>query len=320
MSRWLRPLILITILACLMVLPASTKAASDFSAQDVIAAVNALRTGSGLAAYQVDAGLMKIAQQHSEHQASINEATHTHSNGQSAGDMGLVENIAMGDLGFLTVDYVISPIWADALHMKTMVGFTSGSMGVGVASNDTNTFVTLDVRVSGAVTSIQSASLGVAQAQAAASSTPAPFVPIVTNTPGADGSIVHIVQSGETLWEIALSYGLKVADILELNGLSAGSNNISVGQKLIIRGPVTATPTLPPAASSTPTLQPTRTPKPPTPTRTPTRFVTATPSPTPTRPPLIKLPPMANSKSLAYGLIGLGVIGLVALLLTSFRK
>jgi len=36
---------------------------------------------------------------------------------------------------------------------------------------------------------------------------------IITSTPNPDGSIVHIVQEGETLWDISLAYGVPGAEI-----------------------------------------------------------------------------------------------------------
>lgn len=94
-------------------------------------------------------------------------------------------------------------------------------------------------------------------------------------TPNPDGSIVHIVESGESLYSIAVDYGVTIATIKELNNLS--SNDINVGQKLIIRLGSSPTPTTP----VTPTLAPTRTPRP-TSTVTVTRRPTHTPSPTST--------------------------------------
>jgi LysM repeat protein len=155
---------------------------------------------------------------------------------------------------------------------------------------------------------------------AEATGTPAPFVPLITNTPQADGSIIHIVSSGETLWEIALSYGVKVADILQLNGLSANSNAIYVGQKLIIRLPLTATPTTPVTPSETATRQPSRTPRPPTPTRTQTLSPTPSPAPTSTKAPLLSLPISPDNKTIAYVLIAVGVVGLFVVLIAGFRK
>lgn len=159
-----------------------------------------------------------------------------------------------------------------------------------------------------------------AVAQAALTNTPPPFVPLTTNTPQADGSIIHVVASGETLWEIALSYGVSVADLRQLNGLSSTSNAIYDGQKLIIRLPVTATATTPVTPSATATRQPSRTPHPPTQTRTPTITSTPSPSPTSTKAPLFSLPNLPDNKTIAYILIGLGVIGLFVILITGFRK
>jgi LysM repeat protein len=294
--------------------------AQDLSADDVIAAVNNLRSGAGLPVYKVDPWLMGYAQEHSEYQARIDTSTHQHSDGLLPGARGVWENVAMGDKGYLTVDAILSPIWADPVHMKTMVGFTSGFIGVGVASNDSSTFVTLDVRPGNSAATVAPVSSISSVALQALTDTPAPFVPIVTSTPQSDGSIIHIVTSGETLWEIALSYGVKVADILELNGLSATSNAIYVGQKLIIRLPVTPTATVPLSPTATATRQPSRTPRPPTPTRLPTITATPSPSPTATKAPLISLPNMPDNKTIAYLLIGVGVAGLLLLLATAFRK
>lgn len=313
-------LLLSILLVCLLAYPTITASAQNLSAGAVIAAVNNLRTGGGLSPYSVDSWLMSYAQEHSDYQARINTSTHLHSDGLLPGSRGVWENVAQGDKDTLTVDSIISPIWADPVHMKTMVGFTSGFIGVGVASNDSSTFVTLDVRPgSSAATILPPPSIS-SVALVSQTGTPVPFVPIVTNTPLPDGSIVHVVTSGETLWQIALSYGLKVADILQLNGLSATSNNIYVGQKLIIRLPVTATPTVPLPPSATATRQPSRTPRPPTPTHAPTIPPTPSPSPTATRAPLFSMPQMPDTKSIAFLLIGVGVAGLLVILATGFRK
>jgi LysM repeat protein len=88
--------------------------------------------------------------------------------------------------------------------------------------------------------------------------TPGPSpTPLPTPTPRPDGAIVHIVQSGDTLFGIALMYGVDVDQIRELNASSLGSSDIIVpGQELVIALP-----------SETPT--PTPLPAPPTPTPAP---------------------------------------------------
>lgn len=49
-----------------------------------------------------------------------------------------------------------------------------------------------------------------------------------------DGGILHVVQRGETLWEIARRYNVSVDHLTRLNELS-DPNRLVVGQKLVIR-------------------------------------------------------------------------------------
>ncbi|WP_376793443.1 LysM peptidoglycan-binding domain-containing protein [Thermoflexus sp.] len=70
----------------------------------------------------------------------------------------------------------------------------------------------------------------------------------VTATPRPDGSIVHTVEEGDTLFGLALLYGTTVEEIKALNGL--GSDLLIVGQELLIRPPQSG------AASPTPTPAP----------------------------------------------------------------
>jgi hypothetical protein len=57
---------------------------------------------------------------------------------------------------------------------------------------------------------------------------------VVPQAPQADGSIVHIVQPGDTLSSIAVAYATTNDEILKLNGLASG-RFLQIGQKLIIR-------------------------------------------------------------------------------------
>ncbi len=70
----------------------------------------------------------------------------------------------------------------------------------------------------------------------------------VTATPRPDGSIVHTVEEGDTLFGLALLYGTTVEEIKALNGLN--SDLLIVGQELLIRPPQSG------AASPTPTPAP----------------------------------------------------------------
>ncbi|MCC6613956.1 MAG: LysM peptidoglycan-binding domain-containing protein [Anaerolineae bacterium] len=52
-------------------------------------------------------------------------------------------------------------------------------------------------------------------------------------TPPSTGGRTHIVDQGETLFEISLTYGVRVADIASANGIS-NINYIQIGQQLVI--------------------------------------------------------------------------------------
>jgi hypothetical protein len=74
-------------------------------------------------------------------------------------------------------------------------------------------------------------------------------------TPRPDGCRVHIVQPGDTLFGIALQYGIPMEDLERLNAGSLGPNKmIFVGQELVLSCP-TATPT--PLPTPTPEATPT---------------------------------------------------------------
>lgn len=62
--------------------------------------------------------------------------------------------------------------------------------------------------------------------------------PRATPTPRPDGAIVHIVESGDTLFGIALMYGVETDQLRQLNAGSLGPNDlISVGQALVVSLP-----------------------------------------------------------------------------------
>ncbi len=83
--------------------------------------------------------------------------------------------------------------------------------------------------------------------QPAATPTPvqptAPPAPVMTSTPLPDGTVIHVVQPGDTLYGIAYEYGVDPEQIRQLNNLGS-SNLIVVGQQLVIKqGQPAATPT-----------------------------------------------------------------------------
>ena len=159
------------------------------------------------------------------------------------------------------------------------------------------------------------AGLGAQARQDAQTATPG--VPgFITSTPGADGSIKHIVRSGEFLITIAQAYGISLDELLTLNNLTAESI-LQVDQELIIRKATNPLPALTSGTviAPTATLRPSLTPQP---SHTPA--VTATPIPAPTRGPSV----FARVFSGRAAYVGIGIVALilmgVALLIISSRR
>ena len=75
------------------------------------------------------------------------------------------------------------------------------------------------------------------QSSSVVNSAPAP-----TPLPRPDGAIVHIVKAGDTIFGLALQYGVQMDQILQLNGLTKDSL-IRVGQELVISAPPPTTTT-----------------------------------------------------------------------------
>jgi LysM repeat protein len=116
-----------------------------------------------------------------------------------------------------------------------------------------------------------------------------------------DGSIVHVVQSGDTLWSITyayLDYGVTVDSIAALNDLKPNTRYLQQGQELLVLPPGSVDPLtgqmITPGASTTPTAaaSPEGTPTPdatretqPLPMGTPLASATATVAPSPTTTP-----------------------------------
>ncbi|HSD85579.1 MAG TPA: LysM peptidoglycan-binding domain-containing protein, partial [Anaerolineae bacterium] len=67
-----------------------------------------------------------------------------------------------------------------------------------------------------------------------------------TAPPRPDGAVVHTVKAGDTIFGLALQYGVAMDQILQLNGLTKDSF-IHIGQELVISAPPSVTSTPAPA-------------------------------------------------------------------------
>ncbi len=281
------------------------------SASELIQLVNQLRAANGLPAYQVNRALMAAAQAHSEYQASIGSVTHSGPGGTRPRDRAIAagyggggtvfisENIA-GGRG-LTPQQAIQWWQGDSLHINTMLSSSYQDVGAGVAEANGVVYYTLDVGyVAGVASPPQESAPGTPTGGGGAPTVTAQvIIPVQVATPRSDGSIVHVVQTGQALWNIAAAYKVPLTDLLALNGLT-DTSFIYPGDKILVRPPqATATP----SPTPTPTPAPTSTPRP---SRTPTSAPVATQTLTPglTSPSASTSPPAATDPLL----VGIGVL------------
>ncbi len=277
---------------------------------DMLNAINALRESNGLMAYEFDSGLMASAQVHAEYMAEIGEITHVRADGSGPEDLGFYENVA-GGLN-LTVQVTIYSLWTDSDHWNTMVGMQYGKAGVGVAEKDGVVYYVLQVQ------RIKTGLEGQPTPDYNVTADPDVVNPVVTTTPQLDGSIVHEVLDGQSLWAIATTYGISIADIIQWNNM-APTPVIFPGERLLVR--LAPTATLTPTVTLTPvpaTRTPTPTMTPQTPTSTPT--ITMTPTITPKPPFSVYGIERKQRSSLGIGMIVLCAIGLLSVAYFGFLK
>lgn len=271
------------------------------SAYELIEAVNGLRTRNGLPAYTVNSILMGTAQSQAAYMASIGTVTHTGSGGTTyperltAAGYSFVfrsENVLPGSPDATGWDLVTDSGWADELHQHTLLSTDLCDAGAGVAVKDGRAYYVLDAACPNGSSGGNTPVSGATYPPGRSDSTPTQLIP---NTPKPDGSVYHVVQPGEALWLIAVTYKTTSASIMALNNLS--SDLIYPGDTLLIFLPK-ATPTPAPTATSTPI-----------PTATPFVFWTVTSSPEPTATPVPSAPITGGS-----GMIIVGVIIISALI------
>jgi uncharacterized protein YkwD len=252
------------------------------SAYDLIAEVNALRVANGLPAYLVSPILMGTAQAQADYMAAIGTVTHSGPGGIGltqrllnagyplAGDLSLggfrAENITGGNK---TAAQAVQGWTGDAPHLNTMLSPNLTEIGAGVTKVGNTYYMVIDCALPTA--SGQSQVYTPASGELViGTSVPSDFiVPIVASTPDENGQVFHEVQYGQTLWAIAIEYGVKIDEIRALNNLGPGTD-IYQGDRLLIREDT-------PVFSATNTLEAVASPLPsPAVTLTSTPFPTAT--------------------------------------------
>jgi uncharacterized protein YkwD len=306
----------------------------DTDPYSLINEVNLLRAANGLPAYSINSILMSVAQAQADYMAATGTVSHTGAGGTTpsqrllaagyplAGDLSLggfrSENITAGSNK--SVQQAVLEWQGDAPHLNTMLSPNLREIGAGVSFVGNTVYYVIDC----------AAPTGSGQPQ---SYTPAPGTTpqvsdklnvaplastIIPNTPNSDGKLIHVVRPGETLWLIAISYGMKVADIRQLNNMSE-AESIYPGEKLLIRQEVTLVPTVLSivAITSTPeiTSVPTSTPLPSTVSVSATSSTHVdTPGPAPAA------PVSSNSSLLVLGVIIVAALVLAVFFVRAGRK
>lgn len=256
MIRKFLPLVLIfgllnAIFFPFVVVKAGSSAPSPY---DLIDVVNGYRSSNGLYALNPDSLVMAAAQAHADWIVETGNGGHTGAGGSD-------ETIRVGWTGYgggsnihcdeawasgTNVEDVVYSSWADWVHQGVMLdywgnGYTDVGAGVADQGNGRYVFV-LDVCMVSGKPSPNRPTAVKTPADGDFSNNPIDstldtsqlMFAVVKSTPLPDGSVIHTVQYGQSLVQIALAYGTKVNEIRQLNNIPEDSTLIYPDQKLVI--------------------------------------------------------------------------------------
>lgn len=235
---------------------------------DLVNAVNALRSAHELAPYSISPILMYTAQFQADFLAATGTMSHTGPGGSGLTDRLLgagyplagklsaggfrAENITGGNES-MSAQAAVDQWSGDGLHLNTMLSPNLTEIGAGVAVSNGRVYYVIDCArptTSGA----PEGSTSVAGSGSAVPAREAPVTVAILSTPNSNGDVIHEVQFGQTLWQLAIAYNVKTDEIKGLNNLF--DNSIYPGNKLLIKRGVmqpTAAHTETPAGDLTPT-------------------------------------------------------------------
>lgn len=263
-------IILSLILIGCFLIPNSVAEAAAVSAYDLIVAVNSYRYENGLDELPTNVYLMAAAQNQATYLANTYGSTPPGETEGHLGEGGSDATDRAEQVGYLIItgvqvreswagvdastslETLLHTTWGDSDNTSVMMHDYATQIGAGVAQVDNIVYYVVNISVDYSTSPTSSTLTG------KTTETPG-VVPVAVSTPLSDGSVIHVVEKGQALWSIAITYGVTVDQIQILNNLSDNAA-IYEGDNLIIRAAYTATPTLIP--TNTP-MPPTRTPIPP---------------------------------------------------------
>ena len=253
--------IMLGCLALVVFLPVPVQAdpmhqpAPQINGYDLINAVNALRAAYGLPPYSINSTLMFTAQNQADFMAASGQVTHSGPGGITltqrllaagyplAGDLSLggfrAENITSGS-ETMAAESAIQGWMRDAPHQNTMLSPNLTEIGAGVAIANGRAYLVIDAARPTNAPNPPLDATSVVGSGTIVPAVEAPIVPVTLSTPNASGEVLHEVQYGQSLWQLAISYGVRIDDIKRLNGLF--DNSIFPGNILLIKLVPTAAP------------------------------------------------------------------------------
>ncbi|MCX6056492.1 MAG: LysM peptidoglycan-binding domain-containing protein [Chloroflexi bacterium] len=306
---------------------------------ELIKAVNALRVANGLRPLTEHPVLMQIAQIEVDGIAAGNNG-HWRPNNLTLGQwlMSLGYPLS-GDLsldGYRSENWTAGPDlmvqdaileWtADDPHLNTMLSPFRSHIGAGIATSideqgQTIYYYVLETALQTGDGLMQSDAYPTLTAiemnqvavygdatQAAQSLQVSQFIiPVVRATARPDGDVIHEVKNGQSLWSIAIEYGVKIDQIRQLNNLS--STDIYTGDKFLVQKGATQPPTPTANITITPNDRMTLTPQPHGPSQT------STPQPTEEY-----FAPGQKADKFIFGVIAIASLFLVGFFIATTRK
>lgn len=241
-AHLVRVLVILMAVVALRPAPRLLLAQSGETGADIVAAVNRFRFAQGMPALTVHPALMTAAQRHADWIAANHQGSHLGEGGSMPDDRAAAagypgaarENVASGSLNYITAAWAVDSGWANSQgHRLTMLA-DAEHIGAGTAWDSTDQYFVLLIgstsgqgfaTIDAIMTGRQPPPVVATPRPAAAGSMPtAPrarpiTVPIRVAEPREDGSVVHVVQTGQTAWAIAAVYGVDLNTLLALNGL-----------------------------------------------------------------------------------------------------
>jgi LysM repeat protein len=219
-----------------------------FSAAEIIAEINAYRAANGLGTLSYNATLASLAQSHSEFMANTGSITHTeggtsptdraYAAGYGDGHKIIMSEIIFGGWGADVNDAITW--WKNStVHNNVMLDSRYLEIGAGVATDGTVNYYTAEIAWVTPYAAPSETNPGDSSGDSGSSEDEIPeevivYSPVVVAEPAADGSITHIVESGQTLWTIAAVYKVDLQTVLDLNEMTSGTW-VFPGDEILIR-------------------------------------------------------------------------------------